>query len=62
MPRLDAEERLSEIHALQVGSGLMKEADQRKAIRQLRRAAGYREAARQPTGADLAAMGIRVGG
>jgi hypothetical protein len=64
LPRLQAEEALLATQVTALGSGTMKERDQRAALARLQRAAGGGVASRRQTPAAtpnvLAAMGIRV--
>lgn len=62
MPRLEAEQRLAAINDIAVGTGTLREQQQREVIRRLARAAkgGQRPRAAKASVATLAQMGIGV--
>ena len=61
LPRLDAEEALSAINNIALGTGSVKSEDAKRAMRDLeKRAGGGARHVRRAGPADLAAMGIGV--
>ena len=58
MERVDAREKLGDLHVQQLGSGMMKKQDQSRAVRDLQTRAGVRRKPRKMSPGDLQAMGI----